>query len=494
MKQPNIVFICTDQQRFDSLGCCGNTFARTPNIDRIANGGTRFARHITPCQICAPSRGSIFTGLYPRTHRLYANGIALEGSLPTLPSVLAAAGYQTHGIGKFHFQPLLAPSELEMPESKAFWKSHDPGEWRGPFYGFDAVEFVMGDGPEAAETGHYGKWLRDTYPEGVELYDKRNALEPLLSDLEICWKSAIPADWHYNTWIAERAAEFIREVEAPFFMFVSFPDPHPPFCPPAPYCYAFDPHVIPMPRVKLGELEALPPYYLEPPHPDEQGKPILTTHFSESTLRQVIAHTYGLVQMIDDSVGRVLNSIESKGFADNTIVLFTSDHGELLGDHGLLQKGPPPYRQLLEVPLLMRGPHVLVGQQVDTLTSHIDLMPTLCELAGVELDELTFEGRSLVPLLDGSLRSIRGHAFSEYHPRAAHDLYNQTISTEQWRMTIYPEHLDWGELFDLTDDPFEHRNLYTHDAHNSVREGLRDILSQEFPPRRATDAKRICKW
>ena len=494
MALPNIVFFCTDQQRFDSLGCCGNPAARTPNLDRMAARGTRFERHTVPCQICSPSRASMFTGLYPRSHRLYSNGIALDPSIPTLAQALTRQGYSTCGLGKFHFQPILAPASLEMPESRAFWTSGRGAEWSGPFYGFQSVEFLIGDGPEMADAGHYGRWLRETHPEGADLYRRENALEPPPSDTEECWKCAIPAAWHYNTWLADRALAFLDRVTEPFFLFVSFPDPHPPLAPPAPYCNRYDPEELPKPRAVPGELEKMPPYYLRPPHPEEQGNLQLAHTLSPSTLRQIIAHTYGMVEMVDDCVGRVMEGLEARGKADETVALFTADHGDLLGDHGLLHKGPPPYRQLLEVPLVMQGPGVSSGHRVDGLTSHVDLMPTLLELAGATADETHLEGTSLAPLLDASAREARPHVFCEYHPRAARDLYNQTVRTREWRLTIYPEHGDWGEFFDLSSDPFEHHNRYADPSLRSVRDELRAVLAREFPPRPATDEQRLCKW
>jgi arylsulfatase A-like enzyme len=312
MNRPNILFFCTDQQRFDSLGCCGNQVAVTPNLDRIAAAGTRFTGHRTPCQICSPSRASMFTGRYPRNHGLVGNGIALDPAIPTLPAQLSAAGYRTHGVGKFHLQPILAPAELNLPESQAFWHTQQAASWQGPYYGFDTVELAIGGGPETTKAGHYARWLRDHHPEATELYGPESAIEPPPPDLAGCWKSAIPAEWHYNRWIADRASVYLQEVNDPFFLFVSFPDPHHPFAPPAPYCHQYDPQCLPAPRIVAGELQAMPPYYTEAAHPFEQGNLKRTDGLSEATLRQVIAHTYGTVSMLDDCVGRVMQTLEQE--------------------------------------------------------------------------------------------------------------------------------------------------------------------------------------
>ncbi len=509
MEKPNIVVICTDQQRSDSMSCSGNPIVSTPNIDRIASEGTRFTRHITPCQICAPSRASIFTGLYPRNHRLVCNGMALDPSIPTLPKLLSSAGYQTYGVGKHHLQPILAPDELAMPESAAFWRDEKSNNWTGPYYGLRTVDFVIGEADTAAEVGHYARWLQDNYPNAVTLLSAKEALEPRPNDLDEVWKSAIPAELHYNTWIAEKAVSFIERANTPFFLFVSFPDPHHPFQAPKPYCDRYDPTDMPMPRVVPGELDRMPPYYLNlsyssgkgfmqsywgSPDDSEQGFLLQTNGLSETTMRKAIALTYGMIEMIDNCVGRILNALTKQGVEEETILLFTSDHGELLGDHGLIHKGPPPYRQLLEVPLLIKGPEISAEVRIDALTSHIDLTPTLIDIAGIVIEHMSFDGLSFVPLLKGKQKALRKAIFAEYHPRSIRDLYNQTIQTHQWRLTLYPEHPDWGELFDLDNDPFEHQNLYFEPKFDQITRELKNKLTNVFPPKPIIDAKRIAKW
>ena len=494
MTHPNIILFCTDQQRSDSLGCSGNDFAATPNIDRIAAAGTRLVNHRTPNPICSPSRASMFTGLYPRTHGLCCNGIALDPTLPTLPAILASSGYRTHGVGKFHLQPMRAPAELELPDSFAYWSRPGAESWDGPFYGFEQIQSVIGHGQDVVKGGHYARWLAEHHPDAVRLHAPQHALDPAPDDLDECWKSAVPPELHCNRWIARRAAAYIDTADEPFFLFVSFPDPHHPFAPPRPYCDSFDPADVPMPRAVEGELDRMPPYILQPAHSDEQGKLLLTKDLSESTLRRTIAHTYGMVQMIDDCVGTVLEALERRGEMQQTLIAFTSDHGELLGDHGLLRKGPPPYRQLLEVPMILKGPGIPAGRNIDALTSHIDLAPTLLDFAGIDRVPPGLEGVTLRPLLTGGVEAVRDAQYSEYHPRAAADLYNQTIRTDQWRLTLYPLHEDWGELFDMEVDPYEHENRFDDPSLSDVVKRLTERMRSEFPPRAGIDAPRLSMW
>ena len=509
MKRPNILWICTDQQRSDSLGCYGNPIARTPNIDSIAETGTRFTRHITPMQICSPSRATMFTGLYPRNHELITNGRALDTSLPTLTQTLSDAGYRTHSVGKQHLEPILASPELNMPDSRAFWKNPANAHWNGPYYGFRTIDLLLGESDTAAISGHYANWLKEKHPGADDLLKVNAAAEVPPADLDEIWCSAIPSELHYNSWISERASDFIEQSNSddPFFLFVSYPDPHHPFAPPTEYANRYNPDDIPLPRVDEGEREKLPDYYEKLFPTDggfrelywaatnlEAGSMINTRGISDDSMRRAIAHTYGMIEMIDDGVGRILQSLRDKGVSDDTIVMFTSDHGELLGTHGLLHKGPPAYKQLVELSLIIKGPGINSGETQDELTNHIDLTPTFLDLANVSADNNRYDGQSMKPLLTGAGDWSRDATFGEYHPTVKPELYNQTIRTKKWRLSIYPDSPQWGELFDLENDRDEHNNLYHDRNYADVRNELATRLANEFPPQRSVDSPLLCKW
>ena len=291
-------------------------------------------------------------------------------------------------------------------------------------------------------------------------------------------------------------------------MFVSYPDPHHPFAPPIEYADRYDPRDMPLPRVDPDERDRMPDYYanLFPTDggfrelywaglPDmEAGSMITTNGISNDSMQRAIAHTYGMIEMIDDGVGQILNTLEQQGLTDNTIILFTSDHGELLGTHGLLHKGPPSYRQLVEISMLIKGPGISAGQTQNALTNHIDLAPTFLDLAGVSRGGKQFDGRSMVPLLEGQSDWQREANYGEYHPTAKPELYNQTIRTRKWRLSIYPDCPHWGEMFDLEADPNEHVNLYQDNTLESVRNELAEKLAAEFPPQPTVDIPLLCKW
>lgn len=207
--RPNLVLICTDQLRHDALGCTGNRVARAPNIDRIALEGVSFCNHVTPCQICAPSRASLFSGLYLRHHGLIRNGLALDPSLELLSHAVMDAGVRTHGVGKFHFQPILAPRSYGMPESNAFWTLPESEGWGGPFHGFQTVDFVIGESFTSVRGGHYARWLERNHPGVAPLYLPENSLDAAPDEMEEVWRSAVPAELHYNRWIVDQSVAFL---------------------------------------------------------------------------------------------------------------------------------------------------------------------------------------------------------------------------------------------------------------------------------------------
>ena len=511
MNRPNIVWICTDQQRPDSLGCYGNPIVRSPHIDSIARAGARFNRHLTPMQICSPSRATMVTGLYPRNHQLATNGMALPESRPTLMTRLAGAGYRTHGVGKQHLQPLLAPAEMNMPDSRAFWTKPESVDWVGPYYGYQTLDLLLGESDTAHLAGHYASWLAREFPGlGARLEPAAASVAPP-ADLDEVWRSAMPVEQHYNTWISDRAGRFVeqnRGKERPFFLFVSYPDPHHPFDPPEPYADRYDPGVMPLPVVTEADRAGRPPYctrlypqgagfresYWAGDEGVEAGATITTDDISDESLQRAIAYTYAMIEMLDAGVGQILGTLNDNGFADNTIVIFTSDHGEYLGSHGLLHKGPASYRQLTEVSMLISGPDVQSGRVIESLTSHIDLMPTLLAMTATDSADLVFDGLDLTPLLQGREQSIREYVFGEYHPTVKPELYNQTIYFERWRYTIYPALPEWGELFDLDDDPGECANRFFEPALDGVKRQLGEVLAGQFPPQPEVENKTLCKW
>lgn len=496
-RPPNILWFMTDQHRADAMGCAGNPVVQTPNLDRLAREGMRFDRCYVTNPVCMPSRATMFTGRYPHTHGSWKNHVPLPESEVTLPAVLAQHGYATAAIGKVH---LANTSEYSRPgrtlpptsmhrnrgvpaaEVDRFWES-----WHGPHYGFQHAELAIQHGNRVVGGGHYDRWLRRHHPEALDLLEPEHALRPLTGAIE-SWKAALPAELHYDTWIADRTVRFLVQHQAqradqPFFVCCSFPDPHRPLCPPAPYCDMYDPASVDLPTPNRGELESMPPHhrlYFEgrlaatPYAPGGVQGAAAQRHvlrdLPEAHLREMKAHYYGLISLVDASIGRVLAALDRLGLNEHTIVLYCSDHGELMGDHGLLFKGPFHYESMVRTPLLWRWPGVVgQGRTYEHVASAVDLMPALLEACGLP-PEPGVQGESLLPMLRGATDPYRGWALVE-HAEHVRGMQTKTLVTAHHKLTYYPG-LPFGELFDLEADPQEYMNLWEVAESRPLRDAL----------------------
>ena len=467
----NVIVFYTDQQRGDSLGCMGNPYARTPHVDALAARGVRYTRHYAANPVCMPSRASFFTGRTVLAHRVLDNGIFLPESELTMAEAFRLAGYSTASVGKLHFQTYKSyPGDASM-ESMERWAHGDYGDWHGPYYGFDEVRLTTAHGENVG--GHYVRWRDKRFP-GLKLgADNSPSAEkyPRFGS----YKSNLPLEAHYSTWIADNAVDVLDRFDKarPFFLYVSFPDPHHPFTPPAPYSAMYDGVHFAPPHAVDGENESKPLPYREAmrgnPFPSDGGGRYFRD-FTGAAYDQVIAHTYGMIALIDDCIGKVMARVHEAGLEQDTVIAFTSDHGDFLGDHHFLHKAQLPCRSLLNIPLIVADPGVPAGV-VDEVCSNVDVMPTLLTRCGIDVPG-PVQGLSLP--LPGET-APRPYAFEAGWSKAGHKYKHFTLYERDFRLSVFP-HLADGELYDLESDPWEHRNLYHDPAFRQARERMAETL------------------
>ncbi len=487
-KRPNFLFIITDQHRADHLGCYGNGIVQTPHIDSIAAKGKRWERFYVANPICMPNRASIMTGRMCSAHGARHNGIPLSKDHTTFVELLRDAGYRTGLIGKSHLQSfsgLPATNTFKADPNKhtpseglrdAFKRNrHTPDydleiapKWEIPlaeridehFYGFEHVEVVADHGDRAS--GDYLLWARVQRADFDDLRGPENALPDNRIDAPQAWRTAVPEELYSTNWIADRSADWLAEragEEHPFFLQMSFPDPHHPFTPPGRYWDMYDPAEMPLPasfgKGCLPPIRAMQQALAEGRDARDNQNPFVVT---EDEARAIIALTYGMITMIDDAVGRVLQQLEDLGLAENTVVIFTSDHGDYMGDHGLMLKLLLHYQSIIRVPFLWHDPTQPEGGAVDQgLASSIDIAASVLGRAGIQgynglqgRDLFASEPPEAIIVEEDSQRSMIG--FDK--PQRV-----RTVVTNRFRMSLR-EGENWNELYDLQSDPHEMTNLY----------------------------------
>jgi len=487
--RPNILFITSDQQHWNTLGCM-NPEIRTPHLDRLAARGTLFQRAYCPNPTCTPSRASIITGQYPSQHGAWSLGTKLPESVPTVGQVMSDAGYNTALIGKAHFQPLKGTEEYPSLESYPILQDID--FWRGfhgPFYGFDHVELARNHADEAHAGQHYAAWMED---KGCR--DWRKFFQPPTGTTpkqHHRWN--IPEDLHYNTWITERSVERLKtyaDGDQPFLLWASYFDPHPPYLVPEPWDKMYDPQRVTVPRATPGEHDRNPPHFQmtqeEAPdfsawqEPEGHAMHGFSSHLQDpQSLSEDIATYYGMISLMDTGIGQILDTLEATGLADNTLIVFTSDHGHFFGQHGLNAKGAFHYEDLIRVPFLVSWPgHVPEGRCTDAIQSLVDLPTSFLSLTGIEKPR-SMVGLDQSPVWLGNKTSVRDHAVVEnrHQPTTIHV---KTYVNARYKLTVYFER-DYGELFDLQEDPGEVNNLWDDASSKTLKAELtRKLLFAEM--------------
>lgn len=457
-QRQNILFLLTDQQRTDTLGCYGNPVVSTPAVDYLAQEGTRFTQCYTPTAICTPARATLLTGLLPFRHQLVANyerNVAYREELDpdTMPFSrnLHDAGYRVGLIGKWHV------GLHRGPEDYGFEGLHYPG-WGNPVHHPDYEAYLAERGlpPFKLKTE-----VRGAFPNG-------RAGNPLAGILDQ------PVEATFEYYLAERTIERLQSYAkgyhtagTPFYLACHWFGPHLPYLVPEAYYHRYDPSTIPLPP-SIAETFA--------------GKPRVQRSYSDhwtfdsfslEQWREIIAAYWGYVTLIDEQVQRIIQAVHDAGLWDNTTIMFSTDHGAFAGAHRMEDKGPAMYDDIYRIPLIIRTPGAPKGQLDTHFTSLMDCTPTFLDLASVAVPA-HFDGVSLLPLIHGNApQNWRQEITAEFHGH--HFPYPQRmIRTERYKLVVNP--VDVNELYDLQEDPYELLNRYDHPELAPVRQALMSRL------------------
>lgn len=486
-----VVVLVADQLRADHLGFGGGPM-QTPHLDALAATGTVFEQAYVANPTCMPNRSTIATGRWPSAHGTRTNGVTLDWDAQTFMRSMRSAGWRTAAVGKLHFQTMGWPYDKEQladmatgaPElldpvvPDAAPRPRPPG-WdsfedfdrhlaeRVPmpedYYGFDSVDLVVGHGD--APSGHYAHWARER---GLDPATVRMLGDALVNypGWDQVYQSEVPVELHPTSYVTERALARLEEIAAgdtPFCLFVSYPDPHHPFAPPGDYWHRVDPASVPLPPTFFDQHEASPAHvrHILAERGRPASDPTMTWSPNEGQYREALSAELGLVALLDDSIGQILGRLDALGLTDETAVVFTADHGDLFGDHGLMLKHFVHYRGVTRVPLVLRVPGAPVGRS-GALVSSADIAPTLLELGGLQR-YLGLQGASLEPIVDGRVMDIRSRLLVEEDqpfgiPGLKGPVRMRTLLTEDARLTVYGGH-GTSELYHHTEDPEETTNL-----------------------------------
>ena len=434
VQTPNILFLFSDQHRRDAVGAYGAPLCHTPAIDGLASSGMRFAQAFTPIALCSPARASLLTGLYPHNHGQLANMGNFNGVFDTqvldrrgYPQLLRQAGYSVNYVGKWH-----------LP------REGDCGLW-----GFDNWHTAR-------------EYLEDVSDMGLD-GDRAVEVQRLEwgGEAPFCGRAALRGEDLQEAWAADRTVELLDKLapaDQPFMIFTSFFGPHFPYAVPAPYDTMYDPAQVER-WINFDESFADKPLV--------QQKEMLrwnASHLTWPDWQRVIAHYWGYCTYIDDQIRRVLDRLDALGLAENTVVIYTSDHGDMLGSHRLFNKGYNMYDETYRVPLVVRWPgRTPPNSQCDRFVSLVDLMPTLLEIGGAALPGVpdlsgTLDGRSLLPLLSGDrTHDWPDDVYAESHGYESALCSQRMVRTASWKYIYNPCFED--ELYDVESDPGELNNV-----------------------------------
>lgn len=454
-EQPNIILIITDQQRYDTIAELGFPHMETPNLDRLVREGVSFDKCFITAPSCAPARASLFTGYYPHTTGVFKNA---DRWTKTWVEQLADSGYHCVNVGKMHTFPFETPA------------------------GFHE-RYVVENKDRYLEGRHYfDEWDKALAARGLikqqrVLYRQRDDYDTALGAFD--WE--LPEDAHPDVFVGNTAKWWLDTYPQtqPLFMEIGFPGPHPPYDPTPEYAQRYMDKDLPIDDVTNEDLEGQPPpFKAMRQHNCDVDHDSVVHQLNPTPEQRHRQRAYYLanVSMIDQKVGEILEALDRNGYLDNSVVIFTSDHGDCLTDHGHSQKWTM-YDTITRVPTIVWSPGQFEGgQKVDGLCQLFDLGPTILELAGVEPPE-TMEAMSLVPTLKGEDQPLREYVFAEH---ARDGILQETafmtmVRSQKWKLVHFIDE-PLGQLFDLENDPKEEKNLWDDAACQEMKQEMLEVM------------------
>lgn len=483
-RKPNIIIFCTDHQRADFLSCAGHPLIKTPNLDRLAARGVRYSNLYVQNTVCMPSRASILTGTYPCRHTITSNGFNLPEHHKTIAHVLRDAGYHTMAVGRTH---------IICTQPRPEYSKTD-------FYGFSQCAHAQVYCGDTDPDNDYLAWIREKHP---EYYDDI-AFANRKPDRDLSGsRTKVPQELSMNSWVVGKSLDFIRghqekSQDQPFLLWAGTWDPHSPYRAPEPWGSMYNPDDIELPVMLEDELASFP---------EEMKRLAMKENPNKVPLKQLIKNNIamfmGMISHIDDQLGRLLDGLDEMGLTDNTIILFTSDHGDMMGEHWFFGKYLFFYDGALKVPGIMAGPGISQGQVFDGLAESVDLMPTLLDLANVPAPPQV-QGKSWSPAMHGDNSVVHQDVYTEFQyfklpdpdnvwANPPQDEYVFSLFDGRYRIVYYKDR-DYGQLFDSVKDPDHHINFWNDPEYAGVKNEMQTKLLNRLMNNLAQPDTRLAGW
>jgi arylsulfatase A-like enzyme len=458
-KMKNVILIMSDQQRYDTVSAYGiNDICKTPNIDYLAENGMKFTNAFTPSAICSPARASVMTGLYPHNHGVTDNETDLRENIALLSDYMNKAGYYCGYTGKWHISPSRTPGDCGF-DGKAFMGYGFPGSRV-----FKSLKF---DQPPKNTPNYYEEYLKEN---GFDIPDVSNGFmgnNPALQVQEMYARHDGPVESTIEYFVAHETRRLLDDAKSskrPFFIWTNFWGPHSPSIVPEPYYSMYNPEDI-----------KEHPSYRETFEDKPYGHYLIEKmwglgDYGWKGFANIAAKYYGHCTMIDDMVGLIVDKVREIGELDNTVIIYTADHGDCLGAHKLIEKGPFTYDEIYRIPMVVYG----VGKQDnDSFVYLHEIMPTILDIAGI-VPEQPLDGESLLPLIEGERKTNgREEVFCEFHNHF-YVSRQRVIRNKKYQFTFNEN--ERGELYDFEKDPYQLNNVCYDKAYENVKKELKNKM------------------